>query len=258
MKLQPGLHAIGLPPPQGKSVGSTFPCHARFTAKYDSHRTRGQRRKVGPFQSDTTRHWSQILSPVPLPAGGPCLLSLRRRNHRARLLSTSFTGHSRHFGHCLRGKLPQGADLRCTAARGSRHGGTLRLFPLRNRNPVGVQHRAQLHIRRLCDCCDFSPCLRARKPTAETIFGALCIYLMVGFTFARLYAIIATVRPHAFYLDPATNSHSLPVGFDFIFFSFGTMTSLGAAGIVAVSPAGALRVRDGIDPRRAVSCRDDL
>jgi hypothetical protein len=74
------------------------------------------------------------------------------------------------------------------------------------------------------------------KPTAETIFGALCIYLMVGFTFARLYAIIAAFSPHAFYLDPVTNSHSFPVGFDFIFFSFGTMTSLGAAGIVAVSP----------------------
>jgi hypothetical protein len=74
------------------------------------------------------------------------------------------------------------------------------------------------------------------KPTAETIFGAVCIYLMIGFTFARLYAIIATVRPHAFYLDPATNSHSFPMGFDFIFFSFGTMTSLGAAGIMAVSP----------------------
>ncbi len=74
------------------------------------------------------------------------------------------------------------------------------------------------------------------KPTAETIFGAVCIYLMVGFTFARLYAIIDAVRPHAFYLDPVINSHSLPVGFDFIFFSFGTMTSLGAAGIVAVSP----------------------
>ena len=73
-------------------------------------------------------------------------------------------------------------------------------------------------------------------PTTETIFGALCIYLMVGFTFARLYAIIAAVSPHAFYLDPVTNSHSLAAGFDFIFFSFGTMTSLGAAGIVAVSP----------------------
>jgi glucan phosphoethanolaminetransferase (alkaline phosphatase superfamily) len=73
------------------------------------------------------------------------------------------------------------------------------------------------------------------RPTAETIFGALCVYLLIGFTFARLYAIIATVHPGALYLDPATNHHSVAAGFDFIFFSFGTMTSLGASGIVAVS-----------------------
>lgn len=73
------------------------------------------------------------------------------------------------------------------------------------------------------------------KPTAETIFGALCIYLLVGFSFARLYALISAVRPHAFYLDPTTNQHSLPIGFDFIFFSFGAMTTAGANGIVAVS-----------------------
>ena len=73
------------------------------------------------------------------------------------------------------------------------------------------------------------------KPTAETIFGALCIYLLVGFSFARLYALISAVRPHAFYLDPTTNRHSLPIGFDFIFFSFGAMTTAGANGIVAVS-----------------------
>jgi Ca2+/Na+ antiporter len=74
------------------------------------------------------------------------------------------------------------------------------------------------------------------KPSAETIYGALCVYLMVGFTFARLYALISALRPHAFYLDPATNSRSVPVGFDFIFFSFGTMTSLGVNGTVAVLP----------------------
>jgi hypothetical protein len=73
------------------------------------------------------------------------------------------------------------------------------------------------------------------KPTVETIFGALCIYLLVGFSFARLYALISAVRPHAFYLDPTTNAHSLPIGFDFIFFSFGAMTTAGANGIVAVS-----------------------
>jgi hypothetical protein len=74
------------------------------------------------------------------------------------------------------------------------------------------------------------------KPEAETIFGAVCIYLLIGFSFARLYAILAIVQPHAFYLDPAISLHPVPVGFDFIFFSFGSMTTAGAAGIAAASP----------------------
>jgi len=74
------------------------------------------------------------------------------------------------------------------------------------------------------------------EPTTETIFGAVCIYLLIGFSFARLYAIIAIIHPHAFYLDPAINPHAVPVGFDFIFFSFGSMTTAGAAGIAAASP----------------------
>ena len=74
------------------------------------------------------------------------------------------------------------------------------------------------------------------EPTAETLFGAVCIYLIIGFSFARLYAIIAIIHPHAFYLDPAINPHAVPVGFDFIFFSFGSMTTAGAAGIAAASP----------------------
>jgi hypothetical protein len=74
------------------------------------------------------------------------------------------------------------------------------------------------------------------KPEAETIFGAVCVYLLIGFSFARLYAILAILQPHAFYLDPAVNLHLVPKGFDFIFFSFGSMTTAGAAGIAAASP----------------------
>jgi uncharacterized membrane protein len=74
------------------------------------------------------------------------------------------------------------------------------------------------------------------KPETETIFGAVCIYLLIGFSFARLYAILAILQPHAFYLDPAVNLHPVPRGFDFIFFSFGSMTTAGAAGIAAASP----------------------
>jgi len=73
------------------------------------------------------------------------------------------------------------------------------------------------------------------RATAETISGALCIYLLVGFSFANLYWLMAVLQKNAFYLDPVTNSHSIPNRFDLIYYSFGTMTSLGAAGITAVS-----------------------
>lgn len=72
-------------------------------------------------------------------------------------------------------------------------------------------------------------------PTAEAIFGAICIYLLVGFSFASLYRMVATMQPHAFYLDPVLNLHSGPDRFDLIYYSFGTMTCLGAAGITPVS-----------------------
>ena len=74
------------------------------------------------------------------------------------------------------------------------------------------------------------------EPTAETLFGAVCIYLIIGFSFARLYAIIAIIQPHAFYLDPTIYPHGVAEVFDFIFYSFGSMTTAGAAGIAATSP----------------------
>jgi hypothetical protein len=74
------------------------------------------------------------------------------------------------------------------------------------------------------------------RPNSETIFGALCIYLLVGFSFASLYGMVAAFQPNAFYLDPHTNLHTAPTRFDFLYYSFATMTSLGAAGITPISP----------------------
>jgi len=71
--------------------------------------------------------------------------------------------------------------------------------------------------------------------TSETIFGALCVYLMNGLSFASIYGLVADLQPKAFFLAPQVNRHTVPDRFDFIYYSFGMMTQLGAAGITAVS-----------------------
>ena len=73
------------------------------------------------------------------------------------------------------------------------------------------------------------------QPNSEAIFGALCIYLLVGFSFANGYLLLATVQQHAFYFDPTSNFHRVPSRFTFIYYSFGTITSLGAPGITPAS-----------------------
>jgi hypothetical protein len=70
---------------------------------------------------------------------------------------------------------------------------------------------------------------------SEAIFGALCIYLFVGFGFTRVFLLVTDFHPQAFYLDPTVNSHTVLTRLDAIYYSFGTMTSLGASGITPVS-----------------------
>jgi hypothetical protein len=71
--------------------------------------------------------------------------------------------------------------------------------------------------------------------TSETIFGALCIYLLNGVSFASVYGLLAALQPAAFVMSSAVNTHTVPDRFDFIYYSFGMMTQLGAAGITAVT-----------------------
>ncbi len=73
------------------------------------------------------------------------------------------------------------------------------------------------------------------RANTETIFGALCIYLLIGFGFASIYEMLALVQAHAFYLEPALNLHLIPDRLDFIYYSFTTMTCLGSNNMTAVS-----------------------
>ncbi len=71
--------------------------------------------------------------------------------------------------------------------------------------------------------------------TKEAIFGALCIYLLMGFSFSSIFGMLVKLQPGAFYLDPAMNAHASADRFDLIYYSFATLTCVGANGISPVT-----------------------
>jgi hypothetical protein len=72
-------------------------------------------------------------------------------------------------------------------------------------------------------------------PTKEAIFGALCIYLLMGFSFSSIFGMLTKMQQGAFYLDPAVNAHPVPDRFDLIYYSFATLTCVGGTGISPVT-----------------------
>jgi hypothetical protein len=81
----------------------------------------------------------------------------------------------------------------------------------------------------------FRRAFQTREVTSGAIYGAVSIYLLIGFAFMRIYAVLVALQPGAFYLDPVLNHRTLPIQSDLSYYSFVTMTSLGAVGISPVS-----------------------
>jgi voltage-gated potassium channel len=91
---------------------------------------------------------------------------------------------------------------------------------------------------------------RARAVTAESIYAALGVYLLVGVAFGHLYCVVESLNPRAFrmtdevagQLQDAESRH-----FVFIYYSLITLTTLGYGDIVPVSgPARGLSVVEAV------------
>lgn len=79
--------------------------------------------------------------------------------------------------------------------------------------------------------------------TIDTIDGALCGYLLLGFTFISVYALVDIVHPQSFYSTiesmPIDLSHTNAL-LDRVYFSFITMLTVGYGDIVPHSSAAKL------------------
>lgn len=83
--------------------------------------------------------------------------------------------------------------------------------------------------------------IHSKTPTTNTIFAALCIYLLLGFIWAFLYSFIQDLDPHSFWFnqqlftDAPHGTHLYSELYYFIYFSFTTLTTLGFGDIMPSS-----------------------
>ena len=74
---------------------------------------------------------------------------------------------------------------------------------------------------------------RAQQITVRTMFGVLCVYLLIGNAFAYSYGIISAVDDGSFFAEISGGTQA-----DFLYFSFATMTTTGFGDLTAAHDLG--------------------
>jgi hypothetical protein len=76
--------------------------------------------------------------------------------------------------------------------------------------------------------------LRDERVTHDTIYGALNVYLLMALGWSMAYLLLATLQPHAFVISAAYPNRTLS-WFDFEYYSFVTLTTLGYGDIAPMT-----------------------
>lgn len=84
--------------------------------------------------------------------------------------------------------------------------------------------------------------LKNRAVSGETIFAALCVYLLIAFTWAFLYSLLEALQPGAFKINyelfdaTVSGRHLFSKLYYFMYLSFTALTTLGVGDIMPASP----------------------
>jgi len=82
----------------------------------------------------------------------------------------------------------------------------------------------------------FSRVLKDKKVTSDTLYGAICVYILIGITWSFFYVVIITTSHNAFYINPVNNLDNIINWNDLSYYSFVTLTTLGYGDITPVAP----------------------
>jgi len=76
---------------------------------------------------------------------------------------------------------------------------------------------------------------RDEEVTGDTIYGAICVYLLIGITWTTIFVLINILQPGSFYINPPNNIDNVQDWSDFIYYSYATLTTLGYGDITPVT-----------------------
>lgn len=93
----------------------------------------------------------------------------------------------------------------------------------------------------------FFEVIRTRRVTIQTMYGTVCVYLLVGMTFGNLFDLIETLHPGSFQVNVDTVAPT-PIGWrTLIFFSFMTLTTIGLGDVTpATTQTQSLTAIEGV------------
>lgn len=79
--------------------------------------------------------------------------------------------------------------------------------------------------------------VRNEVVTSEELYGAICVYLLVGLLFGTLYTFLEVLNPGSFRFTTGSHAVGVPPWTDLVFFSYVTLTTVGYGDIVPVASA---------------------
>jgi hypothetical protein len=93
--------------------------------------------------------------------------------------------------------------------------------------------------------------LDEERVTLDTVFGGICVYLMIGLIWVLAYSIVEYLQPGSFRVDGGPLTRPLDPGefrhAELMYFSFVTLTTVGYGDILAKStPARALAAAEAV------------
>lgn len=78
--------------------------------------------------------------------------------------------------------------------------------------------------------------LKDEEVTADKIYGALVVYLLIGLTWGLLFTVIEGIRPQSFFLGDLQRANIRDMSTHFTYYSFVTLTTLGYGDITPLTP----------------------